>query len=156
MLVDGALPPTASIPDESVLHAEVFYQYSHPTPTPIISSTVSPAKLEATLNAINTGTTGNSFDTFVRSQYTRAYGLDIQKIYSNKSNLMLHPDDLIEARIIIKNITNQPIKNIEYLDTIPRIFSSEKTQKYYVTINGKTITRDFEAVGDNEFDAYFF
>lgn len=71
-------------------------------------------------------------DTFVRSQYAIAHGLSIEKTYTNKTNTTLFPDDLIEARIIIKNTTNATIRNIEYLDTIPKIFSLEKTQKYTI------------------------
>ncbi len=107
------------------------------------------------MNDINTGTTGNRIDTFVRSQYASAYGLSIEKTYTNVSHPILYPDDMIHSRITIKNNTTSIIRNIEYLDTIPRIFSSEKTQKYDVTIGGTKTTRDFETVGDNEFDAYF-
>ncbi len=68
---------------------------------------------------------------------------------------MLYPDDRIQVHIKIINTTPNTIQNIKYLDTIPRIFSLEKTQTYDVTIGGTKITRNFEAVGDNEFDAYF-
>lgn len=72
------------------------------------------------------------------------------------SHSILYPDDLIEAHITIQNTTNQPIKNIEYLDTIPKIFSLQKTQKYTIKIgNGGGVDRDFEPIGDNQYDAYF-
>ncbi len=152
-LVNGALPNTATTPDESILNAEVFYQYSSPIVIP--STSVNSTALATAFADIQSGNTGNNIDTFVRSQYTPAYGLDIEKTYTNVSHPVLYPDDLIRVHITIKNTTMSTIRNIEYLDTVPRIFSLEKTQKYDVTIANAKVTRNFEAIGDNEFDAYF-
>ena len=70
----------------------------------------------------------------MRSQYAPAYGLDIQKIYTNTTHSTLYPDDVIQAKIVIKNTSGANIRNIEYLDSIPKIFSLEKTTKYTVTV----------------------
>ena len=120
-------PIDSTTPDDSMLKSEVYYQYSHPTPIPSVS--VNPETLSWILDDIDAGSVGSRIDTFVRSQYAIAHGLSIEKTYTNKSNATLFPDDLIEARIVIKNTTNATIRNIEYLDTIPNIFSLEKTQK---------------------------
>ncbi len=56
---------------------------------------------------------------------------------------------------MIKNTTAFPIRNIEYLDTVPGIFSLEKTLKYTVTTNNTTVERSMESLSTDEYDAYF-
>jgi len=56
---------------------------------------------------------------------------------------------------VIKNTTNKKITNIEYLDTIPQIFSSEKTMEYRIKIGDKNITRKIEPLSTGEYDIHF-
>ena len=93
--------------------------------------------------------------TFIKTQYATAYNIDVEKRYTNSSHATLYPDDRIVASIRIKNTGNTMLKNIQYLDTIPQIFSSEKTETYTITINEKTITRDFQYLQNGEYDALF-
>lgn len=48
------------------------------------------------------------------------------------------------------------MKNAEYLDTVPKIFSYESTKKYTITNGSKTVSRDFERISDTSYDAHFF
>lgn len=136
-----------------MLKNEVYYQYVHPAPE--ISEDTNLATLSGVYTDIANGRTGQSEDTFVRSQYATAYGLNIEKKYTNTTHTTLYPDDLIQARISIKNTTNQTIKNIEYLDVVPKIFSLDKTEKYTVSIGGTSIDRPFESISSGDYDMYF-
>jgi uncharacterized repeat protein (TIGR01451 family) len=104
---------------------------------------------------IANGAEGSRVDVFVRSQYATAYGLSIDKIYTNVTHPVLYPDDVIQARISIKNTTNTTVKNIEYLDTIPKIFSLEKTQKYSVKIGNTVVNKTFDPLVTGDYDMYF-
>jgi hypothetical protein len=146
-------PTTSTGTDDTMLKWEVFYEYSHPTP--VESATVTPETLEWVYADIANWATGNKIDIFVRSQYATAYGLAIEKIYTNVTHPVLYPDDMIQARISIKNTTNTTIKNIEYLDTLPKVFSSEKTQKYTIKIGNTMVNKTFEPLSSSDYDMYF-
>lgn len=139
--------------DDTMLKDEVYYQYVHPAPG--ISEDTDFATLSGVYTDITNGRTGQSEDTFVRSQYAVAHGLSIEKKYTNTTHVTLYPDDLIQARISIKNTTSQTIKNVEYLDVIPKIFSLDATEKYTVSIGGTSIDRPFEALSNGDYDMYF-
>jgi hypothetical protein len=111
---------------------EAYYQYVHPSSE--VSNLTDPTTLSGVFTDIENGKTGQRIDTFVRSQYAPAHGLIIEKRYTNTTNLNLHPDDLIRANISIKNTTATTIRNVEYLDIIPKVFSLDTTEKYTVTI----------------------
>jgi hypothetical protein len=115
-----------------MLQSEVYYQYSHP----LISSSTDTddiSGISTRFDTIADGATGNRISTFMRSQYAIANGLDISKVYTNSTSTTLYAGDTIMASIRIKNNTNQVLNTTEYLDTIPKIFSTEKTQKYTVS-----------------------
>jgi hypothetical protein len=125
-------PVESTTLDESMLQSEVYYQYSHP----LISSSTDTddiSGISTRFDAIAGGATGNRVSTFMRSQYAIADGLDISKVYTNSTSTTLYAGDTIMASIRIKNNTNQVLNTTEYLDTIPKIFSTEKTQKYTVS-----------------------
>ena len=83
--------------------------------------------------ATTDGTSGNKESTYVRSQYAGAYGIDISKTYTNTTHPTLYTGDSITATVRIKNTTNRVMRGAEYLDTIPKIFSIENTQKYSIS-----------------------
>ena len=136
-------PPTTTDLDDTILQAEVYYQYTRPVPP--ASTRVTPDILSGALDAIALGTT-SIVDTYVRSQYVSTYGLKISKQYTNATHATLYPDDLIQARISIENTSASTIKNIEYLDTVPKIFSLEKTLKYRVKVGNTNNERSVESI----------
>ena len=139
--------------DDSTLNAEIYYQYARPVAQ--VSTRVTPDSLSGALDTRASGTAGNISDTYVRSQYATAYGLQISKQYTNVTHATLYPDDLIQARISIKNTSSVAIKNIEYLDTIPKIFSLEKTVRYNIKVGGSSTDRVFESLSSGDYDMHF-
>ena len=71
---------------------------------------------------------------YIRSEYSSAYGIDIEKKYKNITASTLHAGDRIEINITLKNTTASTIKNIEYLDTLPQIFRIIPESKYRATL----------------------
>ncbi len=154
--IDGALgvSPTDSVGiDDSTLNAEIYYQYARPIPQ--VSTRVNLDALSGALDTLASGAANNPSDTYVRSQYATAYGLQISKQYTNVTHTTLYPDDLIQARISIKNTSPVAIKNIEYLDSIPKIFSLEKTTKYSIKMGGSSTDRVFDSRSSGDYDMHF-
>jgi hypothetical protein len=58
----------------------------------------------------------------------------------------LYPRDHIETTIRIRNTGTRVIKNAEYLDTLPKIFSADNTLKYKIIRGENAVTRDFDLV----------
>ncbi len=146
-------PPTSVEFDDSMLNDEVYYQYTHwvaPYSTEVDANT-----LGSSFTDITNGATGDRTDTYIRSQYATAYGLNIEKVYTNITHPTLSPGDHIQAHISIRNTTASTIKDIEYLDTLPKIFSVESTQKYSVRIWNTSIDRPFEPITSGEYDIHF-
>lgn len=92
---------------------------------------------------------------FLRSEYAASQGLDISKRYSLGSGTTLHAGQRIRVDIDIHNTSTTTAKSIEYLDTIPQIFSTDKTLQYTIKNNGTTITRDFALTASSDYDAHF-
>jgi FG-GAP-like repeat len=150
----GVSPVTSSGTDDSMLKWEVFYQYSEPNATASITNT-SPETLSGALTDISNGTTGSRVSTFIRGQYAKAYGLNIEKIYTNTTHATLYPEDHITATIRIENTSSQSMRSVEYLDTIPKIFSIKDTKQYSIHRSNVSISREYDAIWDNEYDAHF-
>lgn len=146
-------PSDSTAIDESLLNSEVYYQYTHSL-VPVVTS-VDTNTLWSSFTDITNGSTGDREDTYVRSQYAPAYGLSIEKVNTNLSNSTLYPGDQVQAHITIKNNTTKTIKNIEYLDTLPKIFSIENTKKYSVRIWDTSIERQFETIPWGEYNMHF-
>ncbi len=127
----GVRSATSTGIDDSILKGETFYQYSQPNAS-LSTTSIDPGSLSGVFMDIQNGAIGNRVDTFVRSQYAIAYGLEIEKRYTNTTHATLYPDDHIRSTIRIRNTTNKTIQNIEYLDTLPKIFSAASTQKYTI------------------------
>ncbi len=72
--------------------------------------------------------------TFMRGAYLSGVNLSAEKTYKNLGHSTLLPNDTVEVKINITNNTKTIAKNIEYLDSMPRIFSSDETKKYIVFI----------------------
>lgn len=146
-------PSTTTGIDDTTLQVEVYYRYDRPVPQ--TTTRVDINTLSGALDTLADSTTSNTTDTYVRSQYATAYGLQISKQYTNTTHATLYPDDLIQARISIKNTSPTTIKNIEYLDTIPQIFSLEKTLKYTIKIGSTSTDRPFEPIAAGDYDMHF-
>lgn len=140
--------------EEDILFSQVLYQYRHTMSAP--SSATDLDGLTNTVNDVVANKNSTIKNTmYVRSQYAPAYNLSVDKKYTH-TNKILHPSDQVTTTIRIKNTGTTTLKNIEYLDTLPRIFSHENTKNYTVTLDGKSVTRSFNAIGDVEFDAHFY
>ncbi len=92
---------------------------------------------------------------FVYSEYAPAFGLDIQKTYNNISAAKLHAGDLIQVDIALKNTTTSTLSQIEYLDTIPKIFDPKDTKKYQLIIDNEATEKNFVPLTSGDFDADF-
>lgn len=92
--------------------------------------------------------------TYIKSEYASAYGVEIEKSYTNLAGSILHAGDTVEADISIKNTTGKKISNTEYLDTIPEIFDRANTKKYTLVLDGKSEEREFHPLSD-DYDALF-
>ena len=57
--------------------------------------------------------------------------------------------------IDIHNTRTSSATALEYLDTIPQIFSTDKTLHYTIKAGGNTIKRDFMLTSSSDYDAYF-
>lgn len=78
----------------------------------------------------------------MRTEYTSAYGLSVEKTYATKDGSTLSSGDTVEVRIRIRNTGNTLAKDIHYLDTIPQIFDATNTTRYNITLDGKTEERN--------------
>ncbi len=95
-------------------------------------------------------------DLYVRSEYAPAYGLEIERNYKNNSSDVIHSGDKILSTITIKNTSSRIAKNVEYLDTIPKIFDASETMRYTITtLDGVKKEKNFQYLPTEEFDAYF-
>ncbi|MBC7503535.1 VCBS repeat-containing protein [Candidatus Gracilibacteria bacterium] len=156
-VINGSLsvtPTSSTTIDDTLLRAEVYYQYTQPNTTPSVMS-IDAVTLSGVYSDVGSNTISSKIDTYVRSQYASAYGLEIEKKYANLTHTTLYPNDRINTIIRIHNTSNKTMKNVEYLDTIPKIFSLESTRKYTIKKGGTSVSRDFENIGDNEYDAHF-
>lgn len=71
--------------------------------------------------------------TFMRSAYLTGVGLFAEKKYQSQ-NTVIQADETVEVAITITNNTTQNIEDIEYLDSIPRIFDTRETSNYTVSL----------------------
>ncbi len=159
---------TSTGADENVLHDEVFYErpgvpvQTLPDPTVVtsdpneIGTIISTTLTDPNLNPITPPTSSQNGDLYVRSEYALAYGLEIERKYTNTSSDVIHSGDKILATITIKNTSNKTAKSIEYLDTIPKIFDASETLRYTITASdGTKKEKNFQYLSTEEFDAFF-
>jgi hypothetical protein len=74
-------------------------------------------------------------DLYIRSEYAPAYGVEIEKKYQNITSSTLHGGDRILVEITLKNTTSNIIRNVEYLDTLPKIFDLPDDAQYHVILS---------------------
>ncbi len=110
--------------------------------------------LSTNLRDPNTSPSTTLRKTYIKSEYASAYGVEIEKSYTNLAGSTLHTGDRVQVDISIKNTTAKKISNTEYLDTIPKIFDTENTKKYKILLDGKSEERDFRILSD-DYDALF-
>jgi hypothetical protein len=131
--------------DDSILRQDVYYKYRESTQSATTTS-VNPNKIALTFTEIQNGATGTQESTYIKSQYAPIENIEIAKTYTNTTHTNLYPRDHIETNIRLKNTGKQVIKNTEYLDTLPKIFSGENTLKYKIVRGDTAVSRDFESV----------
>lgn len=161
----GNSPTTSTGTDETQLQAEVFYQYPRPitsdyeTEALDLSDLGNQELVSGYIDEISSSSEASAasirMDTYIKSQYAPAFGIEVERSFRNISSTFLHAWDVIEVTITLKNTSGKTARNIEYLDTIPAIFSSESTQKYQVILWTETIHRDFDYLHTGDYDAYF-
>lgn len=154
------------IEDESTLRSEVYVQrsvydanaagaFSDSIVTPVDTAGAEQIMTTA-LKDPNTNTTSTTrTDTYLKSQYAPAFGLKIEKHYQNINAATLHAGDTIRVDIAFTNTSNSPISGFEYLDTIPKIFDTEKTHTYRMTLGDESQEKPFEWLATEEYDAHF-
>lgn len=81
--------------------------------------------------------------------------MSISRSFKNSTGKSLHAGDRIIASVEFTNTSTKTLKNIEYLDVLPSIFSSENTTLYQLEMNGTSLTRDFEFLNSSDYDARF-
>lgn len=80
---------------------------------------------------------------YVKSEYAPAYGLDVEKRYTNLSSTTVHGGDRIQVEIHITNSGSQIAKNVSYLDRVAKIFEIPEDSKYQVQLGGLNQEKDF-------------
>lgn len=153
---------TGSEIDESLIWNEVYVPYTAtpPAETTTIDTTQTDAldPLDAYFAGVKTNTNASQAaktKNFVRSEYAAAHGVEVSKKYSLGSGTTLKAGQRIRVDINIHNTRGTPITALEYLDTIPQIFSTQKTIKYSIKTGGNAIMRDFALTSSADYDAYF-
>lgn len=151
--------------DETQLESEVYYQYQQIIVPDELDQTFDlfedgsldslEETFDTTLGSAEASVTGVKTDTYIKSEYAPAYGVEVARSFQNLSNPFIHAGDTIEVSIALKNTSDQTVTGVEYLDMIPAIFSSEHTTKYKVTLGDEVITRDFAYIEIGEYDAHF-
>ncbi len=68
---------------------------------------------------------------------------------------MLHAGDRIEIRTTLKNTTSATIRNIEYLDTLPKIFQVIPQSKYRVLLGIQSKENFLEYTQADDYSLYF-
>ncbi len=61
--------------------------------------------------------------TFIRGQYAKALNLEVTKIYKDRNGWNLKSWDIVNVTVTLKNIWNKTLKNIAYIEDVPRLFS---------------------------------
>lgn len=97
------------------------------------NNTVSTITKTTTTTVIDNNTKPKTH-TFMRGAYLSGVNLSAEKTYKNLGHSTLLPNDTVKVTIEITNNTKTIAKNIEYLDSIPRIFSTDETKKYIASI----------------------
>jgi hypothetical protein len=165
-----------SLPDTWVLNAEVFYQrrVNSERQDPNISKDtmaiwgrsieVDPSSTDQILssyfwepNSTNSPLPSDSIgsparDIYIRSEYAPAYGVEIEKKYKNITATTLHGWDRIRVEITIRNTTPATLKNIEYLDTLAKIFDLPTDAKYSITLAWASRDYPLTTISAEEYD----
>lgn len=89
---------------------------------------------------------------YVRSEYALAYGIDIEKRYKNITSSILHGGDRIQVEVSLKNTSTNTISSIEYLDTIPKIFSLPQDATYKTILGLQSTDSPIENLAGEDFD----
>ncbi len=139
----GVSPTTDTDVDAAKLQGNIYYQFPRVISSEEVDSLGSASEISSTV------------DTYIQSQYASAYGIEVSKTFQNISNSTVHAGDKIEVAIALRNTGTATAKNVSYIDTIPAIFSAEKTKKYQLVLDGQVITRDFHPLESTDYDAYF-
>ena len=147
MSVDASIPGGISIPVDLNQPNTVVMKYFPDPNTP----TVSPIPIPATPTNPNPSLNP---DLYVRSEYAPAYGLEIEKKYRNITSSTLHGGDRILVEITIKNTTASAIKNVEYLDSLPKIFDLPDDPKYQVILWWQNREYPLGTISAEEYDFY--
>lgn len=139
-----------------MIQSDVYYQKTLPSPSNDDSSTYSADQsIDTITNLAASSTPNTSSSNFVYSEYAPAFGLDIQKTYTNISASKVHAGDLIQVDIALKNTTTSTLSQIEYMDTIPKIFDVRDTTKYQLIIDDEATEQKFVPLTTSDFDADF-
>ena len=125
------------------------------------------AKLEAQASTYNTPghtklavtpRTVGTLLTFVYSQYANAYGVDVQKHYTDIDHPTIHDGDHIQVTITINNTSSgKDLSNILYLDgNTSKVFRPSGSNQYTLIQNGQSSTGTLNDLGSSEkFDNFF-
>lgn len=92
---------------------------------------------------------------FARIEYARAWNIDVSKTYSLGTGSILKSGEKVRVDIEIRNTGTTPLTGIEYIDTVPPIFSDTDTRAYTVVSGTETITREYARAPGSEYDNYF-
>jgi hypothetical protein len=109
-----------------ILNGEVFYErrvtLDSTSPIEIDASTID-AQFALSFTDPNIPSPSTR-ELFVRSEYAQAYDIEIEKRFLNVSSPdLLRTGDRIRVEVALKNTSSGTIDSLEYLDTIPSIFT---------------------------------
>lgn len=150
--------------DATRLYNEVYVPIALPTATtpditldPALSRGATDLEniFSQTLTSPETSTASIQTRNFIRSEYAEAADIPIKKYVTSLQSSSLVSGDAVRVEISIENKTNRTLRDGAYLDTIPAIFLTDTTKSYQLTLDGKSVTRDFARLPDSGYDAVF-
>ncbi len=150
--------------NDTIIKSLIYYQYTLPRQQGDGENVTQEVHTQETLSGVITQTiTTTQIDnnykpeqkTFMRSAYLTGVGLFAEKKYQSQ-NTVIQADETVEVAITITNNTTQNIEDIEYLDSIPRIFDTRETSNYTVSLAWRAaVEKEFYPLHSGEYDALF-
>jgi hypothetical protein len=155
-------PSTSTWTDESVLNSEVYYTLQARTSIESEVTTTSTDDIDNVFstsltdpNTVPSSQTNPPGDVYVKSEYALAYGLSVSRRYENLSAGLLESGDRIRVEIEIKNTGTSTVRDLSYLDKVPKIFEILPDNTYTSTLGSQNTEEDLFPLSWEEYELYF-
>ena len=95
---------------------------------------------------------------YIYSEFAESANTLVSKRFEDVNSGSLQANDLVKVIVSIDNTSTSAIHHIEYLDSLPEIFSADTSQPYSIMKNGiETVSSFTDEMIDNDpyFPVYF-